>query len=231
MHRGNGIGPSPGMGDLPSRPAVPTETYFSIDRAQQLLTRRPWILQPQVDPRFIKGLEAQQTLIRHELMPDLWEMMKDFLVMQTKMVYFTKRPNWVEPPASAEGLDQRNEVGVAVGAADTTVVTFTVPDRYLVILWKFGHMLSLSQEWGNVIWNIFDNDRPVRSYQDFRRQIGTYVDPTAFLMPVIITGNHNIRITARTTGAAVNAFARIMGFQFPAKMISQDGTFQPFYSQ
>lgn len=152
--------------------------------------------------------------------------------------YFVKSPNWIEPPITARCLDLRTEacvtcIGIPVsGTATTTqVLTFTVPDRCVGTLLAFGHAIDIPSQWGSVYWNIRVNNFAIPCYQEFRQQIGTFVDPTYFPSPFRVKSLDVITVTARNMlGVNACVYARLLGFFYPARIVSQDGSFQEYHT-
>ena len=230
-HNGNGRPPLAGLGDIAPRSVDPTERLFDIARGQVMLKRRGWIVQPEWAPTPIPGMEGLQKMFEEHSLPRQWQLLQDLFVMLQRGRYLVKSPNWVEPPITAEMEDLCNYVAVVVGATNTTIITYTVPDRCVAAFRSFGHMLTVAAEWDNVIWNIFINGRPVRTFQDFRQQRGMYPAPTPFPKPITLKGRDVITVTARTAGAAVSAFARLPGFVIPAETVTQDGSYKDWNSR
>ena len=233
MHNGkptNGAGT--GLGDIMPPSVDPMEKYFDIVRGQTMLSRRRWIVQPEWKPPAIPGAEINQLLLEEHTLPRLWQLAADLLVLAQRSGEFrVKRPNWIEPPITAEMEDLVSETAVLVGATNTDVLSYTVPDRCIVAFQSFGHALTVAAEFGNVIWNIFVNQKPIRTYQDFRLQRGTIVQPTPFPKPITLKGRDVFRVTARTAGAAVSAFARVPGFVIAPKIVTQDGSYRDWTSR
>lgn len=233
MSKLNGVGSGPlsGLGDLAPTSVDPMERYFRIIRGQVQLPRRGWIVAPQWTPPSVPGMERfQQVFEEHEL-PRRWQMAEDLFILLQRGRFMVKSPNWLEPPITAEMEDLVSETAVVVGAADTTIVTYTVPDRCVTSFRAFGHMLTVSNEWGTVIWNIFVNNRPVRTYQDFRQQRGIVAAPTPFPKPITLKGRDVITVTARTAGAATSATARLSGYTIAAETVTQDGSYKDWNSR
>ena len=233
MHDGkptNGAGT--GLGDIMPPSVDPMEKYFDIYRGQTMLSRRRWIVQPEWKPPAIPGAEINQLLLEEHTLPRLWQLAADLLVLAQRSGEFrVKRPNWIEPPITAEMEDLANSTQIVVGAANTDIVSYTVPDRCVASFLSFGHMLTVAAEWDNVIWNIFVNQKPVRTYQDFRQQRGVYASPTPFPKPITLKGRDVFRVTARTAGAAVSAYARVPGFVITPKTVTQDGSYRDWTSK
>lgn len=234
MGKLNGIGtgsPSGGLGDIQPSSVDPMERYFNIIRGQVQLKRREWIVAPKWSPPKIEGMEAIQSFLENHSLPRQWQMMEDLFTLFLRGRFMVKSPNWLEPPITAEMEDLVSETAIVVGAADTTVITYTVPDRCVTSFRAFGHMLTVSAEWGTVVWNIFVNNRPVRTFQDFKQQRGIVAAPTPFAKPVTLKGNDVIKVTARTAGAATSATARLSGYTVPAETVTQDGSYKDWNSR
>ena len=114
---------------------------------------------------------------------------------------------------------------------DVQVVTFTVPDRVVGTLLGFGHNLDVATEWDNVDWSIRINRKPVPAYDTFRQQIGNFVNPTLFPAPIKVKHRDVVEVIADQTGVpAVNAFARLIGFMYPVKKITGDGSYEEYHT-
>ena len=219
------------LGDIQPRSVDPMERYYDIVAGQVSLPRRKWIVQPEWTPRPIPGAEVNQLLLEEHTLPRLWQQMQDLFVLLQRGEFRVKRPNWIEPPVTATMEDLANSVQIVVGATNTTIVTYTVPDRCIAAFQAFGHMLTVAAEWDNVIWNIFVNQKPVRTYQDFRQQRGTTIAPTPLPMPILLKGRDVLVVSARTAGAAVSAYARMPGYVIAPRIVTQDGTYKDWTSK
>ena len=228
---GLGTGGPSGLGDLQPASVDPMERYFRIIRGQVELPRREWIVAPQWTPPPVQGMEAFQKVFEEHELPRRWQMLEDLFVLLQRGRFMVKSPNWLEPPITAEMADIVSEVGVAVGATNTTIITYTVPDRCVSSFRSFGHALSVVAEWGNVIWTITVNGRPVRTYQNFRLQRGIIAAPTPFPKPITLKGRDVIEVLARTAGAATSAYARTSGYTIAAETVTQDGSYKDWNSR
>lgn len=231
--RVNGVGTDPiaGLGDIAPASVDPMERYFRIIRGQTQLPRRGWIVNPKWVPPSIPGGDVDQAILEQHLLPRQWQMLEDLFILLQRGRFMVKSPNWIEPPITAEMEDLVSETAVAVGATDTTIVTYSVPDRCVASFKAFGHMLDVSAEWGTVIWNIYRNEQVIRTYKDFRQQRGTVVNPTLFPKPITLRGKDVIKVTARTAGAAVNAIVRMQGFVVAVETVTQDGSYRDWNSK
>ncbi len=234
MAKLNGLGTggaASGLGDIAPASVDPMERYFRIIRGQVQLPRRGWIVTPKWTPEVVPGMESFQKIFEEHELPRKWQMLEDFFILLQRGRFMTKAPNWIEPPITAEMEDLVNEAGVDVLSTDTDVITYTVPDRCVAVFKSFGHMLTVGSTWGTVVWNIFVNEAPVRTYMDFTQQRGTVPAPTAFPKPITLKGRDVIKVTARTPGTAVKAFARLAGFVIAAETITQDGSYRDWNSR
>jgi hypothetical protein len=209
----------------------PMDRYFQIICGQVELPRRRWIVRPEWVPPVIPGAEALQRLIEEHQIPRNWQLFEDLFVLMQRGEFRVKSPNWIEPPITSEMLDLVNEVAIAVGATNTNILTYTVPDRHIVSLKSFGHALTVALEWDNVIWNVFINNNLVRTYAEFRMQRGTISSPTPLPRPITLKGRDVFRVTARTAGAAVSASARLPGYIIAPRTITQDGSYKDWNSR
>jgi hypothetical protein len=219
-----------GLGDIPTAGLEPNEAINDILRQGVSLPRHKYIVRPDWNPPKILGEEGLQQVIEEHLLPRQYEMMQQFLRQMGEYTQSVKAPNWIEPPVKALGIDQRTEAAVAIpgGApgAVTTVLTFTVPDRYLGILNAMGEELVIPAQWGNVNWALQVNEKPVYLYNNFRQQTGTFINPTRFPAPVMLKANDVVTLLAnQTVAVGVGALARIMGYLWPSYRYTQDGSF------
>lgn len=229
---GMGAGPLSGLGDIAPESVDPTERLFRITRGQTSLPRRGWIVQPQWTPQPIPGVEDLQKLLEGHSLPRQWQMFQDLFVMLQRGRYLVKSPNWIEPPITAEMEDLASETAVAlVNGAAVTVITYTVPDRCVAAFQTFGHLLTDASQWGTVSWSILVNNRPVRTYQAFLQQRGSFVQPTKFPKPITLKGKDVIVVQATGGAAAVSALARMQGFVIPVETVTQDGSYKDWNSR
>lgn len=229
-NNGVGTGPLNGLGDIMPPSVDPMERYFRILRGQVSLPRRGWIVKPEWRPPQVPGMEAFQKIFEDHELPRKWQLLEDFYVLLQRGRFMVKNPNWIEPPITAEMEDLCSETAVALAATNTDIITYTVPDRCVTTFLAFGHMLSDAAEWGNVIWNIFVNEKPVRTYSEFRQQRGMFPAPTPFPKPITLKGGDVLKVTGRRTNA-VSGYARLAGYTIPAETVTQDGSFRDWNSR
>jgi len=227
---GVGTGSGKGLGDIAPASVDPMERYFRILRGQVQLPRRGWIVTPKWVPPTVPGMESFQKIYEEHELPRKWQMLEDFYILLQRGRFMVKRPNWIEPPITAEMADIVSETAVAVQTTDTEVISYEVPDRCVCSFTSFGHMLDDSSAWGNVSWNILVNKRPIRTYKDFKQQRGVLVTPTPFPKPITLKGRDVIQVMARNA-TAVNALARLSGFVIAAETVTQDGSYKDWSSR
>jgi len=242
---------TPKLGDIQWKDRDPLETYFDIAEQGVKLPRRKWIVKPEWMPCNVNvaklGLPpgpaadltqaiiaAQQEMLECHTLPRLWQLLADFWIKAQCGTYFVKGPNWIEPPVTARAIDARNETLTALdeyGAA-TTVTSFTVPDRFVGTLLGFGHELNPGATWstGTVTWNILINGDPAPQYQNFIQQIGEYRNPTRFPSPIRVKHLDEVLVTATTLVAGISATARLIGFMYPVKEVTQDGSYREYHT-
>lgn len=229
----NGVGTdqAKGLGDIAPRSVDPMERYFNIIRGQVQLPKRGWIVTPKWEPPAIPGMDPVQRFFEEHAVPRQWQMLEDLFVLLQRGRFLVKSPNWIEPPITAEMCDLVSETAVVVGATDTDIVEYTVPDRCVCSLKAFGHNLTVNNEWGTVSWTISINKRPVKTYQEFKQQRGSIISPTPFPKPIILKGRDVFKVTAKTAGGAVSALARVSGFTIAAETVTQDGSYKDWNSR
>lgn len=219
------------LGDVYTKGMDPLETIYDAPEQGIRLPRRKWIVQPPWEPPSIPGMEGLQAFLERHFLPRQWQMFADQFIKLQQGQYFVKRPNWIEPPITARNLDIRTETAVALGAGSTNVVvlTFTIPDRWIGVIRRLGHELEDASFFGTVSWTIRINQRPVENYQAFLQQIGRFVNPTEipFFTP-LKTGDVVEWVASNPGAAPVGAFARFWGWMFPARVVSQDGSYDAY---
>ena len=219
-----------GLGDIQWKDIDALETYFDILRQGVSLPRRKWIVAPDRQPPVIPGMEAMQRFFEEHALPRMWNLLADLWTKFQCGTYFTKGPNWLEPPLTAIPFEVRNEDAVAVGATDTRIASATVPDRFVGAMLRFGHELTDPTQWGTVIWSIRVAEQPIPSYHQFKRQLGSTIAPTPLASHIPAKHGSVVEVVARTAGAAVSAFVRLQGFIFAPRSITQDGSFRDYHT-
>jgi hypothetical protein len=227
---GVGTGGPAGLGDIAPASVDPMERYWRIIRGQVQLKRRGWIVTPDWVPPQITGAELQQSLLENHTIPRQWQMLEDLFILLQRGRFMVKKPNWIEPPITAEMEDLVTETPIAVQTTDTEIIRYIVPDRCVVSFGRFGNMIDDSSLYGTVVWNIHVNKRPVRTYQDFLQQRGSIMQPTRMPKPLTVKGRDVVQVLAKSA-SAVNAAARLSGFLIAAETITQDGSYKDWNSK
>lgn len=225
------------LGDIYDKRSDKIETYFDTTRFGLALPRRKWIVKPDFDGCRVKELDQSSPGLHNwfecHVIPRLWQLMMDGLVRAGCNTFFVKGPNWLEPPVTASPVDQVSETAVAVsGIIYRDVVTYTVPDRHVATILRFGHGLDDPTQWVNLQWAIRVSGKPIFNYFNFVQQRGTVVDPTPLASMIIVPGGKTIAVSARraAAGAAINVYARLMGFSIPLHNVDQTGAFSQFHT-
>jgi hypothetical protein len=198
-----------------------------VIRQWEHLGRRPWIVKPTFNPKAIPGMSGPQAFMDQHAMPRMWQLLADYFELLKKGVFRVQQPGWIQAPITSDHEDLRTDAAVALSnGTPVTVLEYQVPDRHLASFISFGHELTASSEWGVVTWTIQVNKRQIRTYKDFKRQIGFYTAPTPFSKPITLKGKDVIKVIATGGATAVSAYARMPGFVIPATAVTQDGTFR-----
>jgi hypothetical protein len=219
-----------GLGDFGMKNLDPTDRYFDIINNPARIPRRPWIVKPDRERKRIPGMENWMEMF-HSLQPDQWQMLVDFVALLKSDVLFTKKPNWMEPPITAVENELVSETPVVVGATDTDIVTYQVPDRHFAVINAFGNALTDPTQWGTVVWNLKVNTKPVQNWQNFLLQRGMLWNPTTLVFPIVLPPNSFFEVTASTSGGAVSAFARCKSYVYSIRRFTQDGTYRDHQSK
>lgn len=209
----------PNLGDIIDNP-----TRVALKNWEHL-GRRPYIVAPLWRPPEIVGAEFQQQLLEKHLMPRLWQLLADFPELLRKYVLRVQLPGWLEQPATSDAEDICSEDPVALSnGTPVVVISYQVPDRHVAAFKWFGHMLDVAAQWGTVVWTIRVNERPVRTYFQFKQQRGVFAFPTRLANVIKLKSKDTIEVMATGGATAVNAFARLQGWVIPVTSLTQDGT-------
>lgn len=209
----------PNLGDI-----VDNSTRRALKQWEHL-GRRPYIVSPMWKPPQIDGAELQQALLDKHLIPRLWQLLADFPELLRKYVLRVQLPGWLEQPATSEAEDICSEDPVALSnGSPQTIVTYQVPDRHVASFKWFGHMLDVGSQWGTVLWTIRVNERPIRTYFNFKQQRGNFTNPTRLANVIKLKSKDTIEVIATGGATAVNATARLQGWVIPVTSLTQDGT-------
>lgn len=157
-------------------------------------------------------------------------------------LYYVKNPNWVEPPISAHGIDiSTNSTGIAIPAgapgAWVQILVYTVPDRFVGVIKGVGNALEDDAAFPNVEWQFRINDRPLSGFQTLgsaastlRIQFGDAANPFTLAMPIVGKYRDVIELRARSIdGNAHTAYARWVGWSYPVRTITNDGSYTDYH--
>ncbi|MGH8898202.1 MAG: hypothetical protein ACRDZ4_14575 [Egibacteraceae bacterium] len=220
--------PMGGMGDIHSQVTEPGQRYWEQwrqDRASGIIT--PVALEPAEIP-------VPPELAKYAPMIQKW-VNQICCCAKQEMVYNQPHPH-LAPQVTAITVDVfTGSGGVQLpGAypgpgACVPLIQFQVPDRFIVILERFGNELESANAWGDVVFSMQRNATPLRSYGDFDVQLGRFVDPTRMGSPIILKHKDNFILHAQSkSGQNHTAFSRVMGWAFAVNTITSDGTYKEF---
>ena len=225
------------VGDIYDKRSDPIETYFDTTRFGMQLPRRKWIVKPEFDgcivPELDRILPGLHKWFECHVLPRFWQLLTDATIRAQCGTYFAKGPNWLEPPPSATSIDEVSEVMVPVSqSVDRTIVSYVVPDRHVATILRFGHDLEDATQWDNLLWSLKVSGRQVFGYQDFIQQRGIMVDPTPLASMIIVPHKQTVEVACRraVAGAAINVFARMMGFAIPLHNVDQTGALSQWHT-
>lgn len=149
---------------------------------------------------------------------------------------FVQPVTWLAPPITSIAIDTFTPAaGVTLAGAYpgpgacVDVISIDVPDRFIVVLDRFGNELEDHDSFGDVRFSMMRNETPIRSYGDFDVQLGRFDDPTKFGAPIILKHKDEFRLKAQALGGTDHvAFARIIGWAFAVKQTSGDGSHEQY---
>lgn len=145
---------------------------------------------------------------------------------------YTQPMTWLAPPVTAIAIDVFTPAAgvILTGAypgpgACVDILSIDVPDRFILILDRFGNELEDHDSFGDVRFSMQRNETPIRSYGDFDVQLGRFDDPTKFGAAIILKHKDQFRLKGQALGATEHtAFARLIGWAFAVRQTSADGS-------
>ena len=221
------------LGDIYSRKQEPYQAYWDVIEKQKILSSPPPTLSPKLKIPEIPELKSFQKLLDEHFFPKLWSMLLEFKKELTCGLYFIKNPNWIEPPITSIPIDlfTNQEITLIAGGGFHTILSYTIPDRFIAVIQGIGQALESSSAFSVVAWNILINNRPYLTYNNFRIQLGTINSPTKFPKPIILKYGDTIELQARNFDVVNhNAWARLTGYAYSPKKLTADGSFEEFHN-
>jgi hypothetical protein len=155
---------------------------------------------------------------------------------QAKPPIYTQPMTWLAPPITAISIDAFTPAaGVSLSGAYPgpgaciDVVSIDVPDRFIVVLDRFGNELEDHDAFGDVRFSMMRNETPIRSYGNFDVQLGRFDDPTRFGSPIILKHKDAFRLKCQALGAVDHiAYARFIGWAFAVRATNGDGSHEQY---
>jgi len=220
------------LGDIPDGNIDRIEMYFRIMRQGTKLQRKKWIKSPDWDgcpsPELAKAIPGLQEWFECHVIPRLWQLKADGVQYGSGVPQIVQPPSYLSPPPTARLNDLRNEGAVNVAAVtETTVITYTVPDRCVAVVTALGNACCETSDWDRLRWNVKVNQRPEPSLGEFRNQHGSVSNPTALGKPILLKHGDVFLVSCRLSaaGAAADVWARAQIYVYPARDISQAGDY------
>lgn len=193
-------GAAPGMGDLHTKVTEPGQKYWETVEGQR--APLPEGILPARPPRSV----------------------------------FTQPVAWLAPPATAITIDLFTPAagvelpgGYPGHGPCVDVLRIDVPDRFIVVLDRFGVELEDHASFGDVKMSFQRNRTPLRSYGNFDVQLGRFVRPTPFGSPIVLKHKDQWRMKAESLSAVSHRiWARIQGWAYAVQTITGDGAYGEF---
>jgi hypothetical protein len=187
------------------------------------------------DPKSQEAL-AIRNVYESFFLASLKYLLDGFKNILSQEVFFTKNPNWIEPPLQAKIIDIFNPGPVQIAPSTTLeLLKITVPKGAIAVINRFGNQAETGGEaWEKLAWNIKVDqlvlgssaewyyqstaNPPVTTrgeqYKDFHIQLGEIHNPTFFPMPFILREGQifSVYVTNPDTVITYFANARVMGY-------------------
>lgn len=228
-------GPIPGKGvsDIHTQVTSPGERYW--DRYRQG--------RAEADPAHRPVALIKQPLPLPEEAAKLMPLVKPMIdrlcacIDSLKCSPLTMQPHpHLAPQVSAINIDLfTGAAGVEITGAYpgpgpcVNLLTINVPDRFIVVLDRFGNELEDHNAFGDVRFSMKRNRTPIRSYGNFDVQLGEFIKPTRFSSPIILKHKDVYTLQAQSlSGAGHIGYARLTGWAFAVTEITGDGSYKEF---
>lgn len=218
----------PGMGDIRTKESDPGEDYWNSRSMPRTMPKEESVARNRAPVRLPSPLKD---------VPEILD--RAFRKAEKRLkcgVYFMQPQPHLKPIVTAISVDLFTAAaGVTLSSGsplgnEVTILSITVPDRFIVVLDRFGNQLQDHLDFGSVTFSMQRNDAPLRSYGDFDVQLGEFIRPTPLGAPIMLTGNQTWALKAATT-STTKAFARIQGWAWAVKKSSNDGSYDDMHTQ
>ena len=218
----------PGMGDVRTREDDPGEGYWDSGNMPRAMPQPPAVAKNREPVRLPSVLKDVPAILDRALRKSEKRLRNG--------VYFNQPQPHLKPIVTAISVDLFTAaagVTLTEGSAlgdEVTILSITVPDRFIVVLDRFGNQLSDHLDFGSVTFSMQRNEAPLRSYGDFDVQLGEFIRPTPLGAPIMLTGNQTWTLKAATT-KTTQAFARIQGWAWAVRKSTNDGSYDDMHTR
>jgi hypothetical protein len=232
-----------GLGDIQPKFMDPLEHYFDIVRQGVKLPRHPFIVSPDWmpcevstgDPASDKLIKALQQAFECHVLPRVWQTLMDFWQKSQCGTYFIKSPNWVEPPITAVCIDEESVPGgvsLVRGAPAVVIASASMPDRFVGTMRKLALATTTFPGAANVRFTVAVNKNPIHCFNERTGLIGTMEHPETLSNPVPLKHEDILEVLADLPAgpATETVFARVEGYKWPAREISQAGDYTQYHT-
>ncbi len=216
----------PGMGDIRTKESNPGEEYWTSRSMPRAMPKEEPAARGRAPVRLPSPLKD---------VPEILD--RAFRKAEKRLkcgVYFMQPQPHLKPIVTAISVDLFTAAaGVDLSPYDAdaaTLLSLTVPDRFIVVLDRFGNQLQDHLDFGSVTFSMQRNNAPLRSYGNFDVQLGEFIRPTPLGAPIMLTSNQTWELRA-SSAVVTKAFARIQGWAWAVKKSSNDGSYDDMHTQ
>lgn len=131
---------------------------------------------------------------------------------------------WIDEPDGSIPFDEQNGIALpAVGAGETVVLAFIVPEGFNgVIKWLSNNFLGggFVAFTGDIIWRILADNRPIRNFSNIQAEKGTTNIPRE-ISPIRIYSGQTIQFMVNHVANAALAgqvVCSLVGYIYPASL-------------
>ena len=221
----------PSLTDVYTRLERPFDPNWDVVDPNKPSLPQKDIIPPRIPIIDVEGMEKYSELIDHHLIPRMMQVMGWGVSLYCQKYKVTKPASWLAEgaPRDALPLDERHEGAITFNNNDErTLIDFTVPDRFAGVINRIGLAVSNIVAWGNIVFRLYLNDRPVFGYADFRTEIGPFNNPTATASHILLKHGDRVRVTGQleTSTIPFTVFFRLMGHLYRTRDVTDDGTYR-----